>query len=221
MSTTLASELFAFAHEMPVEGDQECHWCGARCGRKWPHGMPPRTYFVPVNKSARRPSSPYLCAGCWLYAMPRVTVRWLGGGLRDSQCWADHSWLLTEKGVWGIRGREDGSRLLEVRRGLEGPCGLALRSEGSRRGPLLQHAVINKGEDVLRFTLDDVPHEFTKYDLGEAVKTGELSGKMPGTRALAAFVGGIPKPPPVIEPKRPRGRPPYAERDAESVTQAG
>lgn len=191
-----ASELYAISNGMKCEGQRECHWCGAACSQKFLHDEPRPIIGLKRSFIAARPSSPWICVGCWLWRRQRITVSFLDDTLRDSQSPTKHNWLITDSAskTFDHSHREHLYRFLT-----KAPPRFALifRSVGSA-DTAIQMAVVNETKDItvntpLWFTLDNIKHQFTFYELEDALKRS-ATGKEPGVRVLAAmFDGLIPK----------------------------
>lgn len=217
----LASELYAASQSRQCVGDQECHWCSAPCTRHLIHDdivLP----FQKRTKPALRPASPYLCLACWMWNRRSVTVFWLGGnpttrdGLRDRQCPLNHAWWIADDGAWAIR-PESAATLWKLLLSPPLRFSLAFRNGGKVPSYLqMMHAndhVIIQKDTPLTYTVDNVRHEYTVYELEHAVEHGP-DGTEPGVQALLRLLGPCPDspaaapllPPPLTE-KRGRGRP--------------
>lgn len=208
MSSTLsASDLVAISCGGKNEGDQECHWCSSKTRRVWKHDEPATIPFTRSTSYARRPSSPYLCFGCWRFRWKRVTVPFLGGGYKDGQAAENHSLWITEQGIWSIRLNEEADRKALYTQLLQPPlrCSLMLL-EGPKQVNRLHLAVANdyvngvQRDTVFEFTINNILHSYTPYDLEEALRT-EPQGKPPGVQALIRLLG------PYTLPARENGRP--------------
>src|SRR3954469_3615024 len=105
-----ASDLYALSQSLANTGSEECHWCGSRCERKWPHDDDPPIPFQRSVSTARRPANAWVCNGCRNYREPRRTVWYLSGGFSDRKSLCDFSWLLTPDGIQVIE--QDLLRLL-------------------------------------------------------------------------------------------------------------
>lgn len=185
----LASQLFAIAHSRQCIGDQECHWCAGKCERKWPHDDLPPQPFVRSVSTALRPSSSYICQGCWLYRRPSVTVTFLNGGLKDRQGLFNHSWFLTPRGIDVIT-PADHTSLYPIL--LQPPLLFSLSFIDGRKN-LIQSCVVNQLNEIrkdteLKFTMDGMILTYTIYELEEGIKNGS-DGKMPGVRMLIDRLG--------------------------------
>lgn len=202
----LGSELFAHSQGSTCNGDGRwrCHWCGGKCQNEFVHDDPPPIPFVRSKSTALCPFETYICYGCWLWRRPRVTVNFLAGGFQDRQAAKDHSWWITEEGAWALKNPED---YQEVYRRLIKPPKrflLALRGEKEKLDTLIQLCIANDpggitGETPLYYTLNNIRHTYSIYELTEAIKLGcETYG--PGIRALWSFLG---EPPDDLKKKHP------------------
>ena len=195
-----ASDLFALSQGCVNHGDQQCHWCGSACDRTWTHDDVPSVPFMRSTTTARCPGNAWVCAGCWLWRRGSVTVNFLGGGQKDRQKAGNHSWLVTEEGAWAL-GTDSRQAAYDIllkppRRFL-----LALRTDVP---VLLQLALANDhiGLDTqtpIKFTLNNIPHTYTVYELAETLRHGP-EGREPGARALLRYLGPVrlPEPPPEV-----------------------
>lgn len=184
----IASELFALAHNANCQGDQRCHWCGAPCSRKWLHGDPPPLPFVRSSEPTKIPSSPYICVGCWLWRRPSVTIKFLEGGFKDGQCPAHHSWLFTGDGICVLKSSVRNSEMMnEMLR--KPPNCFALSILDEHKKNYLQNMIVNDSVKIdsntpLYFTINNIPFSYSVYELEEAFRNGDSSGKEPGVQAL-------------------------------------
>jgi hypothetical protein len=216
-----ASELFAISQGEECCGTEECHWCASKCDRRWLHDDPPPVPFARTKSSARRPSNHYVCVGCQVYRRPSVTINFLSGGIKDRQTLKNHGWWLDEAGVWAVRTPQDSQAL--YKRLLNPPTVFALALlNDDRCENLLNLAFANDNasvaaDTVLKFTVNNVPHEYTVYELIEGLRHG-AEGKMGGVRALIGLLGPIDVKP---EEKRPRGRPVAEDRSPRRVVTSG
>lgn len=215
-SSLTASDLFAAANGGINAGNEECYWCASKATRMWRHGElePSPSTFVRRTSLARRPSSNYLCFGCWRLGWKRVTMPFLAGGFKDGQCAENHNLWVTEEGVWGIRLNNivDSAALYPLL--LKPPLRFALILQDGAVKNHLGLCVANdfvqgiKAETVLQFTVNHVRFEYTPYELEEGLRTGP-QGKSPGVQELIRLLGKFELPP--KENARPekmeRGRP--------------
>ncbi len=207
-----ASELFAQALGKTCDGKEECHWCGGKCGVSWIHDDPGPAPYTKQKTMARKPGSRFVCVGCYNYRMKRVTVFYLMGGYQDKQAAQDHSWLMTPEGAFAIR-TEDHGLLWE--RLLNPPplfC-FSLIEDNRFNKNLIQWAMVNdhpKGVDLdtpLQFTINNVPHIYSVYELESALESREVVGKESGVRELLARLSPYKLP---EKEKRGKGRPKFS-----------
>lgn len=191
----LASELYAISQGKSCSGREECYWCSAPCGRFNTHDddVP---VFAPrrAKTQAKRPGNAFVCDGCWLWRRKRITVFWLSEGFKDGLCPLDHSWWITDQEAWGIRVPKDAGELYA--RLLEPPLLFTLTLTDGTPGAKnhIQHAFANDLEEIkadtpLKFTLNNIPHEYTVYELGNALRTNDPAGMRPGVGALLRLFG--------------------------------
>lgn len=203
-----AADLYALACGMSNQGPARCYWCGAACERTCPHGDLPPTPFVKNYSGAKCPGEAYVCQGCQLFRRKRVTLPFLAEGFRDGQTTADHSWYLTEAGVWGLR---DADHLTLYKKLLEPPRRfvLALKTADCRRTEIHLAAANDcpeiKANTPLSFTLNNKPQQYTVYDLETAIK--QNNHVSPGVQALIRFLGK----PPLLNRPNDKGRPAHLD----------
>ncbi len=214
MSTSIcsASELFAISQGSKCEGLDRCHWCKAPCEKKNYHDDAPPLPFIRSREGAKNPSGNYCCEGCRLYRRECCTIWWLNGGLKDRQSLKKLSWWMTEQGARAVR-KEDHETLWEL---LLSPPPLFCFSllESNKVQNHLHHCLVNNhevilAETVLYFTLDNVKHDYSVYELKECCKYGP-EGKTPGVIALWRVLGEHKLPDEKYVEHR-RGRPPKHE----------
>lgn len=215
----LASELFAYAHEARCEGPFACHWCSAPCSRTHIHDDYPLPIIAPgyrLRSLARRPSSPFICRGCWLWRRKRVTITYLNGDFKDGQAASKQSWLiLPSKGAFAL----NESCREEVWPFLLKPAKRFCLAfyDGEENHLQLMQAVDLIGvtiETPLRYTINNIIHEYTVYDLEQSIKHQEE--KTPGVRGLVRMLGKLPDAQPVeVKKGRPKGKP--AELDGRQL----
>ena len=210
----LASDVFIQSQGGSNEGMFECYWCSAPCGGLFRHNDPPPVMGRRNNYLSRRPSSPYVCKGCWTWRWPRVTVNFLrqeNGDYKDGQTRANWSWWLDHTGAWAV-GPNDCAALYA--RLLKPPVRFVLMLLDSPDAVNhIQLAVANdnaivKADTPLFFTIDNKPLSYTIYEL-EAALRGGVSGREPGVQALVRLLGPHTLPPLPEDPKRGKevGRP--------------
>ncbi len=216
MSTTLsAPELFAVSQGQKNSGTDRCHWCGCQCKTIFQHDD---TVLVTgrSRSGAKFPQGRFVCEGCRLYRRDSCTVFFLDDTYKDRQSLRFHSWWMTDEGLRCVR-KEDRPKLYGYL--LEPPplfC-LSLLSEENGKPAAATNQIhlchVNdlpevQAETPLKFTIDGVAHEYTVYELREALKHKMTEGKMPGVRALVQTLGWVDLPGIDVETKRGRGRPP-------------
>lgn len=200
MSSTLrASELYAISQSNRCTGPEGCHWCGAACGRLWLHDEPPAILGVRRDRLALNPNGLYICIGCWLWRRKRVTVNFLphtdGNGAPtylDRQEAPKWSWLVTEAGSWALR-EGDAQALVSFLVAPPLRFFLSLLDGNTPPPNHLQMCLANNFEQIggdtpLRFTINNIPHQYTVYELEDVLTGGGVVGKEPGVRALASFL---------------------------------
>ena len=209
-----ASNLYARSQGRENSGTSNCHWCASLCERTWAHDDEQRLPFQRPKVFARCPSNPYICAGCWLWRRLRVPANFLEGGFADSQCALNHSWWITDHGAWAIS-RWPSSKKALYDLLLHPPlrfC-LALLDGENLFQNQLQQTLCNdmdemRGDTLLRFTINNVPHTYTVYELEQSILYHDPEGKEPGISALVRLLGEyIPDEDDIVLGKRARGRP--------------
>lgn len=202
-----ASELYALSQGSKCTGKEECHWCCAPCNRSELHDDEPLIPFVKKQSSAKRYSSPYVCKGCWLFRMSRITIFSLSGKLKDRQAPCNHSWLITEDSAKTI---QEGEYLSLYPILLNPPLRFVLSLRTSNTPNPIHLQLVNdldeiQAETELAYTLNGQPCSYNIYELEEGLKHG-AEGKIPGVRTLINLLG--PYALPIDEPKKKkRGRP--------------
>jgi hypothetical protein len=215
MSTPVGpGELFARSQGAVCEGKERCHWCLAPCSRAWPHDDAPPAAYVRSLEGAKNPTGPYACEGCRLHRRRSCTVWWLSGGLSDRQSLRKTSWWATPEGARAIR-KQDHEKLWELLLAPPPTFCLSLLESG-RVDNMLHRCVVNDhkivtAETELHFTVDNVKHSYSVYELKEACKHG-AEGKSPGVLAVVRVLGEHPLPDEKHVEHR-RGRPPKHEDD--------
>lgn len=211
----LASELFSISQGSANTGNGrwQCHWCGSKeCLNEFTHDDVAPVPFIRSKSTAKCPVEPYICYGCWLWRRGKVTINLLAGGFKDGQLTKNHSWWITEEGAWALVSKLDYDEVWKLLIKPPKKFVLALRRSKDKIDTLIQLALANDpggivGETVLYFTLNNIPHSFTVYELTESVKLGKESYG-PGVRALWDFLGEPPEevrkkiPPPKDEPRK-------------------
>lgn len=214
-----ASELFASAHSCRCEGSEECHWCGAACGRLWLHDDPFPIPFLKNQSRAVRPSSPFICMGCWLWRRKRTTVFFPDGSYRDGQCAMDHSWYVPAEGSALALRRADFPTLKPLLLEPKKPFLLSVLSSGHICRNELHLCTVNehrefRSDTPLYYTHDNVKYQFTTYELEEGLKKPG-NGKEGGVRILCDLLRGPEKPPALVLTVKPKpntgGRPSFED----------
>src|SRR3990167_4621660 len=194
-----ASELYAASEGKRCEGKRECHWCGSACDEKWLHDEPPLLIGVRRSFLVARPGSPWICAGCWLWRRQRITVRFLDDTIRDNQSPPKHSWFISSRNSLAFTPNHH-SILFNLITTPPAHFVLIIRTPGSAIDVTLQTAIVNETNNLtintpLWFTLDNIRHQFSLYELDDAIRR-DSTGKEPGVRVLATmFEGLLPKSP--------------------------
>lgn len=215
-----ASRMFAQSLGTDHTGPAECYYCGGPCPADLAHREPPPMIGRrgPLSKPARRPGSPYMCHGCQRWQVAKMTVPYMGGGLRERQPPGEAWWWISPTGSWGLS-RESSEALYT--RLMQPPCEFALiLSDGGTSH--IQCASSNFNPVVtaatpLWLTLNNQPLQFSVYELYQAAR-GEVAGLEPGVRALVRLFGAVPaslvpsEETAAGEPKG-RGRPSHKEKD--------
>ena len=193
----LTSELFAAANGGVCMGRDECHWCSAPCPRQYLHDDPPPHTIVQNawgRSKAKRPGNPYMCLGCYLWRKKRVTLYFVEGGFVDGKCAENYGWWITEESAT-IIGKDSGPTLYEKL--LNPPLIFSLSIlDGSNIKNLLQLCLANSVEEIksdtpLSFTINNIPHTYTVYELEVAIHNG-VEGMEPGVRELRRILGEPP-----------------------------
>lgn len=188
----LASELFAMSQEIRLQGIHECHWCGAKCSDKWVHDGPPNLPFVRSSEPAKRIANHYICQSCWVWRKPRVTLSFINNTFQDSECALKRSWWITTNGSWAVRSLDFQELYKHVIKPPIQFC-LSLINSGNVSNHL-QCMVVNTHPEIradtpLHYTLNNIPHTYTVYELEEAIKTNDANGTEPGVQALIRTLG--------------------------------
>lgn len=194
---TTASDLYALSQGTSNIGPEECHWCASNCKRIWFHDDAPPVPFIRSKSMAMRTNNPYICTGCWLFRRKRITVTELGGKWKDGQQPICHSWWITDKGAWVVNPKDPESIYPLL---LKPPNRFVLAILDGVAANHLQLMQVNdiaeiRAETPLRFTVNNIPHTYTVYELQEALEgAGEGKqigdgGKQPGVGALIRLLG--------------------------------
>lgn len=111
----------------------------------------------------------------------------------DRQTAPKWSWLVTESQAWALR-REDAAELYNVL--LSPPLKFFLSFRDGENPPLnyLQLCLANdltaiSGDTKLNFTVNNIPHTYTVYELEDVLTGGNINGKEPGVQALVRMLG--------------------------------
>lgn len=216
----VASELYALSLNTKCEGPDECHWCAAPCKRLTPHDDPPPVPFVRSKSTAKRPANSYTCVGCWHFRRKNNSITFLDQSVLDKRSHSEFGWYLTERGIYSITPKCY-PLLYDIL--LKPPLRWSLSLlDGPGFESLLQLALCNdleediRGSTELKFTINNVPHTYTIYELEELIKTKDTSGREPGAIALYRLLGEPPSTLPILQkikeenqnPPEGRGRPP-------------
>lgn len=199
-SPLTAAMLYARAQGHECTGMFKCHWCGSPCSNHICHDDPPPVPFQRSNSTAKFPSEPYVCVGCQCWRWPKMTVVFMDGEYKDGQTAKNHSWFITPGNAWAIKLGKDGQacceKLYEIL--IDPPLrfALALRGDEYKVDTLIQLAIANDpggilADTPLAFTIDNIPHSYTIYELTEAIRNGP-SYYGPGVRALWRLLGEPP-----------------------------
>lgn len=208
MDHPLASELFAASQQYECTGPQQCYYCGAPCGFRYPHSEPPPTPFQkPVERLAKYPGNAYICGGCWLWRRQRGIVQTLGGKYLDRQECQRHSWLLTTSGCFALT-PADSKALYGILLNPPLHFALGLIANGSPAsgllavsGPYVNHLqrfYVNatagaRVDTPLTFTLNGTSQAYTVYELEESIRaSGIETGAEPGVQTLLRLLGTPP-----------------------------
>ncbi len=197
-----ASDVWAMSQGTKNEGDLECHWCLAPCSRQFLHDDLPQVPFQRSKSTAKRPSSPYQCLGCWLWHRKRVTVSFLTRNgnnhypYKDRQCALDHAWWITPTAALAVR-EEDKGTLWNLLLDPPKTFVLMLRTSEWEGETLLQLASVNdlheaKADTQIQFTINNIPHYYTVYCL-EETQSNPGSAHEPGMQALIRILGSPPR----------------------------
>ncbi len=219
MTISTASFLYASSQgSKNTSGPYQCHWCGAMCGSFMRHDDSlSREIGIPFSRNgAKHPGNPYVCTGCWLWQRKRITIHYyhpepvtsgmpLGLGstitLKDSQAPRNHSWWITEEGAWCIT---PNNGLILQKALLTPPLRFTLMLlEGIDQINHLHKAILNdlpeiKADTPLGFTINNIPHTYTVYELEQAIKNGPEC-KSPGINSLFKILNLHTEKPPISD----------------------
>lgn len=187
-----AAQLYALSQSSECRGPEECHWCCSPCAQLWIHDDPPPMIGV-KRVLAKRPGNQHICVGCWLFRRRRTTIKFLSGKLLDARCLCNFPLVITRKDAHAIDYKEDKEALYKMLLSPDEELVLALL-DGSKEANHLQLMIYNnlkdaKADTPIHFTLNNIPHNYTVYELTEAIKSGDVEGKSPGVAALFRLLG--------------------------------
>lgn len=195
----LGSELFCLSQGSACigTGRWKCHWCGADCLNEFVHDDLPPIPFMRSTSTALCPFETYICYGCRLWRRPRVTISFLAGGFKDGQTAKNHSWWITESHAWALKDKLDYDEVFKLLIKPPKKFILALKEEG-KTDTLLQLTKANDpggiiAETPLYFTLNNIPHSYTIYELIESIRNNDPEPYGAGVRVLWNFLGGPPQ----------------------------
>ena len=192
-----ASSIYAISQGSKNDGADECHWCAGPCQRKIMHGERPPVQHTRIVTTAKRYGNAYMCQGCYLFkSRTRLTSFYLDGTFKDCQNPKLQSWFITEEKAWAIRPQD---KQLLWQKLLVPPNRFALMLLTNPGGELenqLHTAIGNDNQELvsgteLGFTIDNVPHKYSVYELEDALTGGGAVGKEPGVAALIKLLGPI------------------------------
>lgn len=218
MSSLTAAGIYALSQGARCQGTEECHYCGSACGRVLLHGEAIQIHLGrPAGGVRLRPGNPYVCVGCWHWKRKKLTASFLSGGYKDGATPAAYSWFCTTSMAWALT-HECGPKLYECLLKPPETFFLAVLDGDKPPDNLIQTAIANhqsepKADQLYRYTINNVIHAYTVYELEQAALHG-VEGREPGVQALLRMYGKIPAglvahvatDPPEDE-KRDRGRP--------------
>ena len=190
----LASELYAISQGSRCEGRELCHWCGAKCPLIWLHDDLPMLPHYPKSKLAKQPSRHFICNGCWHWRRKYITVRSLSGLFyQDRQSPKDHSWFVTCESAHCIHYKLDAQDLYHKLLNPPLQFMLSLLTEDDMENHL-QMCIVNdltllSSDTELSFTINNITHTYSIYQLEEALSNHETNGKDPGVRELIQILG--------------------------------
>ncbi len=189
-----ASEMYALSQGSSCAGQFQCHWCSSPCSSMFFHDD---VLAIPFRKSvsgAKNPSSHYCCVGCWLWRRKRLCITFTDKSFKDGQCPQKHSWWVTNRDATAIQTPcpDIYDRLLNP------PLQFVLSFTDGTTDNHIHHAIANdfpisiENDSRLWFTVNNIGHSFTLYELEEALRGGEGTGKEPGVQALLRLLGPAP-----------------------------
>jgi hypothetical protein len=218
---TTASDLFAISQGAKNTGPELCHWCGSACTAQRLHDDPPPQPFRKNTSAAKFPGRLYVCNGCWNWRAPRRSVVYLAPSsdgthiIRDRQAAKDHSWLILPERAWALRKEFEGPSLYAIL--LEPPRQFALAIKDGDFPTQIQSTILNdhafdiRLDTELHFTVNNIPHSYTPYELDKGLRDGP-NGRGPGVQALMRVFGEWKRPTPEAKPvTSPQGGRPKGE----------
>lgn len=217
MEILSASDIYALANNCRNGGREECYWCGSKCGQLWRHDESPLEIGVRSLGYAKRPGNGWICAGCWNFRRRRVTVNFIDGTYVDGRTAQNFSWWFTPNSALAVPPSNNNMlfdkllnppnqfvlSLIITDPVISGYIGVPTGTVNRLQFMAANNYEEIKAETVLDFTVNNVPHKYSVYELEEAIKRDEPNGWEPGVRALISFLGKPSK----KEEKNPSGRP--------------
>jgi hypothetical protein len=198
-----ASDLYALSQGVSNQGNSECHWCGSKCEQKWVHDDPPAIVGTRSTSYARRPANAYICQGCWLFRRTRITIPFINGDYQDGKAPKNFSWWITDtdaKAIPPIECPKLYDQLLKpplrfvLALLIPDPAISGFLKVPHSIGNVIQLCEVNnlkeiKAETPLKFTVNNIVHSYSIYELEEAIRNTEENGYAPGVRALIHLLG--------------------------------
>lgn len=215
-----ASEIYSNGMGDTCQGLDQCHWCAAPCDRMCVHDDDPIIPFVKRTLTAKKPANHWICRGCFHFRAKRTTINYLHGGYKDGKSPRTLSWWMTRSGNHVVCKNESAVNLYPLL--LDPPrCFVLALLDDQTVTNNIHQAIANEPEEMkadtpLYFTLNNIPHTYTVYELREALGSSNASGREPGVQALIRWLGKYDMP---MEPKREVGRPIKTEPDDGKVSQ--
>lgn len=185
----LASDLYAKSNGKTNKGHQRCHWCGAPCGIEDLHDDQERIAFRRWKSEAAVPDSHWQCLGCKLFRRLRYTPTNLNEKDGPKGSPQHSSWFIIDKRARRI----DHSCYAELREiVLKPPSQFVLMFLEVEQVNKLHLAKLNEHPEIrtdtpLLFTVDNVVHTYTVYELESAIQNGG-NGVGGGSRWLASHL---------------------------------
>lgn len=192
------SQIYALSQGYQCIGNLECHWCGSPCTDQWTHDDPPPPTFKKITTSAKRPGNSYICAGCWLYRRKRITISYIDGNFKDGQCPLNHSWWIDNEAK-AIKLDDPLNKKILYDKLLSPPIKFSLSFLTDPKCSNLLHLFeLNHNKAVfaetqLKYTINNVVHSYSIYELEETLTSDDLNGKDPGAVALFRLLGPYPE----------------------------